>query len=119
PHLGVVVGKLAASRSAVPGVVELPETMALDGPPMSGQDAGFLGPAHDPLRVKIALESLAINKPDLALPLGVSPGRHQRRVGLFGALEDRHTVVGRNAWAVHHAFQRQAMTIVADGGLDA
>jgi hypothetical protein len=118
PHLGTVVGKLDTTGNSVPKVVECPETMALDGPPMAGQDAGFLGPAFDPLRVKIALETIAISKPELSLPAGVSPSRLARRVTLRDGLE-RPSRDAPRAWSALDAFQRQALEVFAEGRLDA
>jgi len=117
PHLGTVVGKFCGSPASAPPMVELPETMALDGPPMAGQDSGYLGPVYDPFRVKVALESLAIDKPELQLPPGLSPGRLARRLGLIDAV-----AAGPAPWrgaSALDAFQRQALTILADGGLEA
>jgi hypothetical protein len=118
PHMGTVVGKLGHGRGAAPRVVELPETMALDGPPMEGQDAGFLGPAFDPIRVKVALETLAISRPELGLPAGVSAGRLARRAVLSDELAGG--VPGRpGVGAALDEFRRQALAVLADGGLEA
>jgi hypothetical protein len=118
PHVGTVVGKYGPSTATVPRVVELPETMALDGPPMAGQDAGYLGPAHDPLRVKVALASLALEKPELGLGPGLSPGRLARRLELIDEIAGARAR-WPESWTVLDGYQRQALAVLAGGGLEA
>jgi hypothetical protein len=115
PNIAAVVNKLDPARGAVSRAVELPETMAIVGSPMDGQDAGFLGPAFDPLRVKIALESIEITRPELSLPVGVSQERLGRRADLLDTITNRESIARQQL----NTFQWQALAILADGGLNA
>jgi hypothetical protein len=118
PHVGTLVGKLTVPAGSEPVVVELPETMALDGPPMAGQDAGFLGSAYDPFRVRVALESLVVDRPGLELPPGVSPDRMLRRRKLTGAIENGHAC-WPSTWTALEGLQCQALEVLTSGRLRA
>ena len=48
PHLGSALSAVLGGRQPLPATVMLPEMIQPNGPPRSGQHAGFLGPAHDP-----------------------------------------------------------------------
>jgi hypothetical protein len=89
--------------------------MFIVGPPLEGQDAGFLGPSYDPIRVKIELESLEMVRPELGLPEGVSA----RRLGERGGLLRRLSQTDHAARTPLDTFQQQALDILGDGQLDA
>src|SRR5947209_6104047 len=53
PQIGTAFGKADGRPAAMPTVVELPETMKMEARVLPGQNAGFLGAAHDPFRVTV------------------------------------------------------------------
>src|SRR5439155_11276469 len=53
PHLGSAFGYADTRPAAMPKVIELPETMRMESRILPGQNAGFLGVTHDPLRVSV------------------------------------------------------------------
>ena len=84
PCYAAVLDQLRARTDGVPNGVALPLRM-IEGPlTWPGQDAGFLGPRHDPWQLR-----LDPNKPDarddsLKLPDGLSAERLHRRRHLLG-----------------------------------
>src|SRR5205807_6858727 len=48
PQMGTIFGKVDRAPAAMPKVIELPETMKMEARILPGQNAGFLGSAHDP-----------------------------------------------------------------------
>jgi hypothetical protein len=84
PCYAAVLDRVRGRRDGVPAGVALPLRL-IEGPlTWPGQDAGFLGPAHDPWQL-----NLDPNRPDsrddsLALPAGLDPDRLHRRQHLLG-----------------------------------
>lgn len=84
PCYAAVLDRLRARADGVPNGVALPLRM-IEGPlTWPGQDAGFLGPKHDPWQLRVDP-----NKPDsrddtLKLPDGLSAERLHRRRHLLG-----------------------------------
>jgi hypothetical protein len=84
PCYAAVLDRLRRRHDGVPNGVALP-TRLVEGPlTWPGQDAGFLGPLHDPWQLR-----LDPNRPDapddsLALPAGLDPARLHRRRHLMG-----------------------------------
>lgn len=80
PALGAVVRKLSGTRSALPAAVTLPEAAANDGNLLwPGQDAGFLGRAHDPWLLPCDPSEPKFRIPGLSLPEEVPPLRFDDR----------------------------------------
>jgi hypothetical protein len=93
PCLGSMVARFRpARRGGLPGAVCLPYPIA-DRGLLNGQDAGFLGMAHDPMIVAPATGqryqgvSPSAGTADLRLPPGVALGRMQGRRELLTRLE--------------------------------
>ncbi len=84
PCYGAVLDRVRRRGDGVPTGVALPFRL-IEGPlTWPGQDAGFLGPRHDPWQLR-----LDPNRPDardesLALPDGLDPARLHRRRHLLG-----------------------------------
>lgn len=84
PALGAVVRKLFGNRSALPAAVTLPEAAANDGNLLwPGQDAGFLGRAHDPWLLPCDPSEAKFRIPGLSLPEEVPPLRFDDRRNLL------------------------------------
>jgi hypothetical protein len=71
-------------RDGIPNGVALP-TRLVEGPlTWPGQDAGFLGPVHDPWQLHLDPSRPEAPDDSLALPAGVDPARLHRRRHLMG-----------------------------------
>ncbi len=80
PHIGSVVSALRPPTSrSVPGFVTLPEQMNPNGPIRSGQHAGFLGAAADPMVINGDPNSPAFTPGELRIRDGYTEGRILRR----------------------------------------
>jgi Protein of unknown function (DUF1501) len=88
PHLGSIVSRFRGWRDGLPPFVAMPEYIReanmFDLP---GQDAGFLGKAHDPLLVGSDARKRALEPLQIALPPGLTADRLADR----RALRDRLT----------------------------
>jgi len=80
PHAGCVTSYLRGRRSDLPAHVILPEPMGNTGGGMPhGQDAGFLGKAHDPFVLMADPSKPDFKVPDLLPPDSLGEARLQRR----------------------------------------
>jgi hypothetical protein len=109
PCYAAVLDHVRRRTDGVPSGVALP-TRLVEGPlTWPGQDAGFLGPRHDPWQLR-----LDPNRPDarddtLALPPGLDPGRLHRR---------RHLLVQGAASSAGDPFldqQEAALALLCNG----
>lgn len=113
PQLGTLFGKVNRDPAAMPKVVELPETMKMDARVLPGQNAGFLGAAHDPFRVEVTRDSL-VRPPEFAPRADLPPARLKKRASLLRQFDGRLSAV--RAGAAHRdldAFQAQALALLA------
>lgn len=80
PCYGAVVDKVRHRTDGVPNSVALPLRL-VEGPlTWPGQDAGFLGPRHDPWQLQLDPNKPEANDRSLALPDGLdAPRLHHRR----------------------------------------
>jgi len=80
PSMGAVVRKVLQPGCKLPAAVTLPEQSANDGNlTWPGQDAGFLGRAHDPWLITCEPEKPNFDIPGLALPADVNVQRFDER----------------------------------------
>ncbi len=80
PHVGSALQFLRGSRNELPGHVILPEPMGPTGGNMPhGQDAGFLGKAHDPFELNADPSQKEFKVPDLLPPREIGEARIDRR----------------------------------------
>ncbi len=80
PHAGCVLGYLRGRRSDLPPSVILPEPMGSTGGGLPhGQDAGFLGKAHDPFVLMADPSKADFKVPDLLPPQSIGEARLDRR----------------------------------------
>lgn len=80
PHVGCVLGYLRGRKTDLPPHVILPEPMGPTGGNMPhGQDAGFLGKAHDPFALMADPSQPGFQVPDLLPPDGLGEVRIDRR----------------------------------------
>lgn len=88
PHAGCVLSYLRGRRSDLPAHVILPKVMGPTGGNMPhGQDAGFLGKAHDPFVLNADPSQPNFQVPDLLPPKQIGEVRLERRRKLRGIVE--------------------------------
>jgi Protein of unknown function (DUF1501) len=79
PCYAAVLDRVRRRTDGVPSGVALP-TRLVEGPlTWPGQDAGFLGPRHDPWQLRLDPKHPEARDDTLALPPGLDPGRLHRR----------------------------------------
>lgn len=84
PCYAAVVDKVRPPGGGVPSGVALPLKL-IEGPlTWPGQDAGFLGPRHDPWQLRLDPNRFDARDDSLALPEGLDGGRLHRRRHLLG-----------------------------------
>ncbi len=84
PCYGAVLDQVRRRDDGVPSGVALPLRL-VEGPlTWPGQDAGFLGPRHDPWQLRIDPRRPEARDDSLALPDGLDPARLHRRRHLLG-----------------------------------
>jgi hypothetical protein len=109
PQMGAAFGKVDRVPAIMPRAIELPETMKMDARILPGQNAGFLGPVHDPFRVAVTPEAQVI-PPDFGLRDDTPPVRLAQRTSLLQRLD----ALERSAeQADFDRFQQQALTLLA------
>ena len=88
PCYAAVLDRVRRRSDGVPSGVSLPIRL-VEGPlTWPGQDAGFLGPRHDPWQLRLDPNQPDAHDDSLALPAGLNPERLHRRhhLSLQGAL---------------------------------
>jgi hypothetical protein len=89
PHAGCVVSYLRGRKSDLPAHVILPEPMGRTGGNMPhGQDAGFLGKAHDPFVLMADPSQPNFQVPDLLPPAQIGEARLARRRRLRSIVDE-------------------------------
>ena len=89
PHTGCALSYLRGRRTELPAHVILPEPMGPTGGNMPhGQDAGFLGKAHDPFVLMADPAKGDFKVPDLLPPKEIGDARLQRRRELREIVDD-------------------------------
>lgn len=88
PHAGCALEFLKGRRNELPGNIILPEPMGPTGGNLPhGQDAGFLGKAHDPFVLNADPSKADFRVPDLLPPPEIGEARLQRRKELREVIE--------------------------------
>ncbi len=104
PCYAAVLDRVRGRRDGVPSGVALP-TRLIEGPlTWPGQDAGFLGPRHDPWQLRLDPNHPDAHDDSLALPPGLDAGRLHRR---------RHLLLQGNATAPGDPFSDQQEAAMA------
>jgi Protein of unknown function (DUF1501) len=84
PCYAAVLNSVRRRDDGIPNGVALPIRL-VEGPlTWPGQDAGFLGPRHDPWQLRLDLNRPDLRDDSLALPEGLDPDRLHRRRHLLG-----------------------------------
>ncbi|MGD9723121.1 MAG: DUF1501 domain-containing protein [Pirellulales bacterium] len=92
PHVGCALAYLRGRRSDLPAHVVLPEPMGPTGGNLPhGQDAGFLGKAHDPFALMTDPSKPNFKVPDLLPPPEIGEARLARRRKLRSIVEETVT----------------------------
>lgn len=88
PCYGAVLDLVRRRGDGIPTGVALPLRL-IEGPlTWPGQDAGFLGPRHDPWQLRIDPNRPEAKDESLALAAGLDPGRLHRRRHLLGQIAE-------------------------------
>jgi Protein of unknown function (DUF1501) len=88
PCYGAVLDKVRRRDEGIPSSVALP-TRLIEGPlTWPGQDAGFLGPRHDPWQLRLDPNRPEARDESLTLPDGLDPRRLHLRRHLLGQVAD-------------------------------
>lgn len=89
PHAGCVTSYLMGRRTDLPAHVIIPEPMGRTGGNLPhGQDAGFLGKAHDPFALMADPSQPNFKVPDLLPPADLGEARLDRRRRLRSVVDD-------------------------------
>jgi hypothetical protein len=89
PHAGCALSYLRGRKSDLPANVVLPEPMGRTGGNLPhGQDAGFLGKAHDPFALMADPSQPNFQVPDLLPPKQIGEARLARRRRLREVVDD-------------------------------
>ena len=89
PHAGCALAYLRGRKSDLPAHVVLPEPMGRTGGNMPhGQDAGFLGKAHDPFALMADPSKPNFQVPDLLPPAQIGQARLDRRRRLRSIVDE-------------------------------
>src|SRR5438067_13763660 len=97
----------------MPKVVELPETMKMEARVLPGQNAGFLGAAHDPFRVEVTRDAF-VRPPEFAPRSDLPPPRLEQRASLLRRFDDRlSSLRGRAEHTDFDDFQQQVLSLLA------
>lgn len=89
PHAGCALSYLRGRKTDLPANVILPEPMGRTGGNMPhGQDAGFLGKAHDPFALMADPSQPNFKVPDLLPPAQIGAARLDRRRRLRSIVDD-------------------------------
>jgi hypothetical protein len=108
PSMGGLVRALRQRPGQLPAAVTLPEHIWNDGnSPWPGQDAGFLGPAHDPWLIPCDPSSDEFSVPSITLPADVSSTRLGARRHLLSALNSRLDAVAANPRVAEYGLHTQ------------
>ncbi len=92
PHAGCALAYLRGRKSDLPAHVILPEPMGPTGGNLPhGQDAGFLGKAHDPFALMADPSKPNFKVPDLLPPAQIGEARLARRRKLRAIVEESVT----------------------------
>jgi hypothetical protein len=113
PQMGTAFGRVDRRPAVMPRVIELPETMKMDARILPGQNAGFLGAAHDPFRVQVTPEGRVL-PPEFAPRADTPPARLADRAALLTQLDQRLRALDRLS-NTHNLdrFQQQALALLS------
>jgi hypothetical protein len=111
PQMGTAFGKLERSPAVMPRVIELPETMKMEARVLPGQNAGFLGPAYDPLRVTVTSDARVV-PPDFRPRADVGRTRLGERAALLRQLDRRVAELETGPARAFDGFREQALTLL-------
>jgi hypothetical protein len=113
PHLGSVVSRVYGQKSALPANVVLPGTIGNTGVAEShGQEAAFLGKAHEPFFLNGDPGDPAFKVGSLALPAGQVESRVASRRDLLKDLDQLQRRVESQQFAARDTAYERAFSLV-------
>jgi hypothetical protein len=113
PQLGTAFGKVDRAPAAMPKVIELPETMKMEGRILPGQNAGLLGATHDPFRIQVTAEAEVV-PPDFGLRADTPPARLAGRAALLQQVDRKLSALEQRAGLDDFdRFQQQALALLS------
>lgn len=115
PSVGAIARRFLQHRTSLPAAVTLPEQAANDGNiTWPGQDAGFLGRAHDPWLIDTDPNKPDFGIPGLVLPTEVPHARFGNRLTLREQIDARFARYEATAAETpHSARARKAVDMIA------
>lgn len=123
PCLGAMIGKVRVPRRDLPQSVYLPCSIAERGA-VAGQNAGFLGPAFDPVVIKPTKGqpydgiSPAASMPQLTLPTEIDSERLKARDSLLNQLvKDTNHLGGESSIVSYRESQLAAIDLLGSGAM--
>ncbi len=107
PAYGSIVSKLAPARPGTATFVSFPHVIA-DGSVTPGQQASFLGKAHNPLFFADDPSRPDFRLPELSLPDGVTPERLQNRTAIMKLIDAQSDLLEKSTTArgMDESFQK-------------
>jgi hypothetical protein len=111
PHMAAAFGCVDHTPAAMPKVIELPETMHMEGRVLPGQNAGFLGASFDPFRVRLSASG-QLSQPEFQLDQRVSASRLETRSDLLRALPGGLSDHDEFDLERYDVYQQQALEIL-------
>jgi hypothetical protein len=111
PCYGAALTYLEPGRRGVPGHVALPHVM-YNVVRLPGQNAGFLGAAHDPFQVNGDPTQPGFRVGELELPADVPPARLEDRRSLLDRVEGRARPAGRPGGGALAAQRERAFSLL-------
>lgn len=114
PHHGSVLARLRPAAGGMPSFVTVPEQIQPNGPIRSGQHAGFLGAAYDPMVITGDPNAADFTPGELTLTHGLSPERLIRRRALLAQEALVRTLEVGDAGALRPPYA-QAFDLLAGG----
>lgn len=118
PHMASAFERACAVTGPAPGgmprAIELPETMHMQGRILPGQNAGVLGQAFDPFRVRVEPNGI-VTPPPFARAPEIADTRYRNRSRLLRGLDTSSAPHGDAAEASHgrwDLFRDQALALL-------
>jgi hypothetical protein len=113
PHIGSVVSRVFGSRGDLPANIILPGPIGATGAgPLHGQQAGYLGSAHEPFFLNADPARPDFKVADLEVPKGQSATRLDARKRLLEQVDELQRRVETQSTQMHDASYERAFRLL-------